>query len=127
MLKTTGSSKKLALGAFGAGNNKVIGGGSDKADKTVVNLSKNEKSRKLTRVLNIKAIEEPNFLTPNAKKAFNHLRLAFNKALILQHFDLESHIRIKTDALAYAIGRVFSQLNLDSDAPPNDLNKSDFS
>ena len=31
---------------------------------------------------NIRAIREPNFLTPNAKKAFNHLRLAFIKASI---------------------------------------------
>ena len=77
---------------------------------------------------NIGATGEPNFLTPNAKKAFNHLRLAFIEAPILRYFDPESHIRIETDASSYAIGGVLSQLNLDSDAPPNDsnLNKSDF-
>ena len=125
MLKTTGSSEKSAPRAFKAGNNKVVGGGG-RVDETVVNLSKNEKSRKSTRVPNIGTMGEPNFLTPDATKAFNYLRLAFIKAPILRHFDLESHIRIKTDASGYAIGRVLSQLNLDSDASPNDLNKSDF-
>ena len=48
-----------------------------------MNLSKNNKSRDLTRVSNIKAIGEFNFLIPNIKKAFNYLRLAFIKALIL--------------------------------------------
>ena len=81
--------------------------------------SKNEKSRKSTRVPNIGATGEPNFLTPDAKKAFNYLRLAFIKAPILQHFDPESHIRIETDVPGYAIGRVSSQLSLDSHAPSN--------
>ena len=78
---------------------------------------------------NIEAIRESNFLTPNTKKAFNYLRLAFIKTPILQHFDLESHIRIETDTSSYALGRVLSQLNLDSNAPSNNLNsnKSDFS
>ena len=39
-----------------------------------MNLSKNNKSRKLTGVPNIKATKEPIFLTFNAKKAFNYLR-----------------------------------------------------
>ena len=128
MLKTTGSSEESAPRAFRAGNDEVVGGGGGRADETVVDssTSKNEKSRKSTRVPNIGATGEPNFLTPDAKKAFNYLRLAFIKAPILQHFDPESHIRIETDALGYAIGRVLSQLNFDSDAPPNDSNKSDF-
>ena len=75
---------------------------------------------------NIKAMEKPNFLTSDAKKAFNHLRLAFIKAPIFWHFDLENHIWIETNALGYAIGGVLSQLNLDFNVPPNDLNKSDF-
>ena len=124
-MKTTGSSKESAPKAFRVDDNKVVGVGS-RANGTIVNLSKNEKSRKSTHVPNIGAMEEPNFLTPNAKKAFNHLRLAFIKASILRHFDLESHIRIETDASGYAITRVLSQLNLDSDAPLNDLDKSDF-
>ena len=59
-------------------------------------------------ISNIKAIRKPTFLTCNLKKAFNELQLAFIKALILQCFDLESHIQIKTDISSYAIGRVFS-------------------
>ena len=126
MLKTTGSSKELATRAFRAGNNEVVRDGGSRADETVVNLSKNKKSKKLTCVLNIGAMRKPNFLTSNAKKAFNHLRLAFIEALILQYFDSESHIRIETDTSSYAIGGVLSQLNLNSDVPPNDSNKSDF-
>ena len=77
---------------------------------------------------NIGATGKPNFLIPNAKTAFNYLRLTFIEVLTLRHFDLESHIRIEIDASGYAIGGVLSQLNLDSDAPPNDSNsdKSDF-
>ena len=52
----------------------------------------------------------PSFLTPGAKEAFNCLRLAFTKALILRHFDPECHIRIETDTSGYAIGGVLSQL-----------------
>ena len=126
LLKTTGSSEESASKAFRADGNEVVGGGSGRANGMVVNLSKNEKSRNSTRVPNIGATGEPNFLTPDAKKAFNHLRLAFIEAPILRHFDLESHIRIETDASGYAITRVLSQLNLDSDAPLNDLDKSDF-
>ena len=68
------------------------------------------------RMPNIGATKEPNFLTSNAKKAFNQLRLAFIKAPILQHFDLKSYIRIETDISSYAIGEVSSQLNIDSHA-----------
>ena len=128
MLKTTGSSETLAPRAFKAGNNEVVGGGGDRADETIMDLSKNKKSKKSTHVPNIGATGKSNFLTPDVKKAFNYLWLAFIKAPILRHFDLESHIRIETDASGYAIGGVLSQLNLDSDAPPNDSNsnKSDF-
>ena len=37
------------------------------------------------------------FLTPIARLAFNILRQVFIKALILHHFNLKHHIRIKTD------------------------------
>ena len=104
---------------FRADNNKVVGGDSGKANEIVVNLSKNEKSRKLMRMPNIEAMEKPNFLTLNAKKPFNHLRLAFIKALILRHFDLESHIRIETNVSGHAIGGVSSQFNLNSYTPLN--------
>ena len=129
MLKTTRLSEKSASKVFKAGNNEIVGGGGGKADETVVNSSKNEKSKKSMHVANVRAIEEPNFLTPDAKKAFNHLQLVFIKALILQHFDLESHIRIETNASGYIIGEALSQLNFDFDALSNDSNsdKSDFS
>ena len=126
MLKTTGSSEESAPRIFKAGNNEFVRGGGGRADEIIVNLSKNKKSRKSTHVPNIGAMGEPNFLTPDAKKAFNHLRLVFIKAPILRYFDSESHIWIETDASSYAISEVLSQLNLDSDAPPNDSNKSDF-
>ncbi len=53
------------------------------------------------------------FLTPEAKKAFIYLRKAFIKTLILRHFDIKCHIRIKTDASGYAIGGVLSQMTSD--------------
>ena len=121
MLKTTGSSKKLTPKTFRADNDDAIGGSGGKANETVRNSS-----RKLMCMPNIKATGEPNFLTLNAKKTFNHLWLAFIKALILRHFDLKSPIWIETDASGYAIDEVLSQLNLNSDAPPNDSNKSNF-
>ena len=37
----------------------------------------------------------PSFLTPDARKAFNRLRLVFTKASILWHFNPEYHIWIK--------------------------------
>ena len=122
MLKTTRSSEELASKTFRADDNKVVDDGD--GSKTVRNSS-----RKLTRMSNIGAIGEPHFLISDAKKAFNHLKLAFIEAQILQHFDPESHVRIETNASSYAIGGILSQLNLDSNAPPNDLNldKSDFS
>ena len=98
----------LLLKAFRADGNKIVGGGGGKANETVVNLSKKNKSRNLMRVPNIEATGEPNILTLNAKKAFNYLRLVFIKAPILQHFDLESHIWIKPDTSSYAIDGVLS-------------------
>ena len=49
-------------------------------------------------------------LTPDARRAFTQLRQAFTKALVLQHFDPEYHIWIKTDASGYAIGSMLNQL-----------------
>ena len=98
----------MAPKAFKADNNKVVDDDDGKANRTVVNVSKNEKSKKLTRMLNIRVMSELNFLIPNAKKIFNHLQLAFIKAPILQHFDLKIHIWIKTNASNYAIDGVLS-------------------
>ena len=72
LLKTIGLSK-LASKAFRADDDEVVGGGGNRVDETVVDSSKskNEKSKKLTCMPNIRATGEPNFLTSNAKKAFN--------------------------------------------------------
>ena len=80
-------------------------------------------------MLNIGAIRKPTFLTFNNKKIFNHLWLAFIKAPIFQHFNLESHIQIENNVSSYAISGMLNQLNLNFNALPNDLNlnKSDFS
>ena len=122
LLKTTESSNSASK-AFRADDNEVIGGGGGRVNETVRNSSK-----KSTCMPNIGATREPNFLTSDAKKGFNHLRLAFIKAPIFRHFDLNSHIRIQIDASGYVIGRVLSQLNFNFDVTPNDsnLNKSDF-
>ena len=76
------------------------------------NLAKSRKKlSKSGNSTNFNATEDgPKFLTPDARTAFNRLRLAFTEAPILWHFDPEYHIRIKTDALSYAIGGVLSQL-----------------
>ena len=73
LLKTTGSSE-LAPKAFKADDKEIVdgGGSGSRANRTVMNLSKNEKSRKSTHMPNIRATGEPNFLTSDAKKAFNH-------------------------------------------------------
>ena len=117
----------LVSKAFKADDNEVVGVGR-RANEIVVNLSKNEKSKKSKYMPNIGATGKPKFLTSDTKKAFNYLQLVFIKAPILQYFDLESHIQIKINASGYAIGRVLSQLNLNSNASPNNSNsnKSDF-
>ena len=127
LIKTTKSSN-LASKAFGANNNEVVSTSSSRANITILNLSKNNKSRNLTHLLNIKVIKKFTFLISNTKKIFNRLWLAFIKAPIFQHFDPKSHIRIKTDAPSYAIGILLNQLNLDFNILPNNWNsnKSDF-
>ena len=70
--------------------------GDDEVGKKVQNLSKSKKT------------VQSGFLIPETKLAFAKLRQAFNKALILYHFDEERHIRIETDVLGYAIGGVVS-------------------
>ena len=49
-----------------------------------------------------------NYLTPDAKKAFDQLCQAFTEAAILQHFNPEQYIRVQTDASRHAIGGVLS-------------------
>ena len=84
----------LAPKTFRVDDNEFVEDVGSKANGTIKNSSKskklkNNKSENSTR---IEAMEEPIFLTPGAKEAFNHLRQVFIKAPILQHFNLEYHI-----------------------------------
>ena len=122
MLKTTRSPDVLGL-EVGNGNGEVVGFGvggglAKKSGKSKgQNLSKSQKSAKSRKSLpksrnspNFSATEaRPSFITPGAKVVFNHLWLVFTEAPILQHFNSECHIWIKTDILGYAIGGVLSQ------------------
>ena len=91
--------------------------------------SKGEKSKKPSKSRNspnINATEAgPSFLTANAEKAFHCLWLAFTKALILQLFDWEYHIWIKTDVSGYAICHMLSQL-ASGTRPDGIVTKIDF-
>ena len=105
MLKITELSN-LAL-RLGANDDEVVGSGDKVDNKNLSKKSNNIKSRIQTR---IGAMEEPTFLTPSTKEAFNQLRQAFTEAPIFQHFDPECHIRIKTNAIGYTIGEDLNQL-----------------
>ena len=59
----------MVLKACGANNNKVVRVDC-RANKTVLNLSKNDKSKKLSSIPNIEAIWKPTFLTFYVKKVF---------------------------------------------------------
>ena len=76
-------------------------------------LSFNHVSHTISNIVSNSAKNISNYLTADAKKAFDQLRQAFIKALILQHFDLEQYIRVKTDASGHAIDGVLSQLTND--------------
>ena len=109
MLKTT---RSFVASTFSVDNNKVVScncsiGASGR------NVSGSNASRKMTMSKSQtknRHLEETKFLTFGVRKTFNHLKQAFTKGLILQHFDLECHIRIKTNASSYALRRVLSQL-----------------
>ena len=66
IIKLLESAQKI----FKIDDNRFVGSDDGRANETVINLSKNNKSKKLTYVLSIKITEEPNFLTLNAKKVF---------------------------------------------------------
>ncbi len=80
---------------------------------------KTAKSKKWIRAKKAKASRAKNlgqsglFFTTNARRTFTELRQAFVEAPILNHFDPERYIRIKTDASGYAIGGILSQLTSD--------------
>ena len=92
----------------GVNSNEVddeIGKKSQKTSKSK-NLSKSKILVKFKKTLGL------DFLTLRAKLAFIKLKQAFLKVLILHQFNLERHIRIKTDISSYAIGGVLSQPTL---------------
>ena len=124
MLKTTVLSQMLVANEVFA-TNEV--GGIEGDDKSIEKYGKSSKTRKLFKsqksAKSRKKLSKsenlphfnakkngPSFLTPDAKTAFNHLRLTFTKAPILWYFDPECHIWIKTDTSGYTIGGVLSQL-----------------
>ena len=126
MLKTIGStgsaaSPKETKGEIG-GNN-VIGDNMVGGDEAI-NLIKGKNQAKTTKFKILVKSKNPDFppnsrnreaetgfLTPEARLTFTQLRQTFIKASILHYFDLESYIRIETDASGYAIGGVLSQLS----------------
>ena len=52
----------------------------------------------------------PSFLIFNTKIIFNHLYLAFIKALIFRYFNQKNHISIKTNIVGYTINDMLNQL-----------------
>lgn len=54
------------------------------------------------------------FFIFKARNDFIKLRQAFVKSLILNYFDPEHYIKIKTDVFSFAIGEIFSQLTLNN-------------
>lgn len=68
------------------------------------------KSKSLVNLSNNIRVTRPDFLIFDTKKAFYHLSQMFIEAPILQYFDLEYYIQIKTNVLDYIIGDVLSQL-----------------
>ena len=75
--------------------------------------SSNHVSYIISNIVSNSAKNVSNYLTPDAKKAFDQLCQAFNEAPILQYFDPEQYIRVETDASRHVIGGVLSQLTND--------------
>ena len=72
-------------------------------------LAKSKKQSKSGNSPNFDAMEAgSSFPIPEARAAFDRLRLAFTKAPILWHFDLECYIRIEINVSGYAISSVLS-------------------
>ena len=98
MLQTIGSLKNLPLSIDMSKRNEfdIVGSGDDYKDETVERLP----SKNLNGAID--------YLTSKTMLTFTKLRKVFTKALVLQHFDPEWHIHIKTDVSGYAISRVLS-------------------
>ena len=121
MLKTTKSTKSVAnpeKTKSEVGGDNVVGnvvGGNE-----VINRTKGKSPVKTTKskiLIKSKNHDFPKsrpekagtgFFIPKTRLAFTQLSQAFVKAPILHYFDSESHIRIETDVLSYAIGCVLS-------------------
>ena len=137
MLKTTILPERSTLERLGVSDGEVdrfgIGGNGVKHAKKSGKLSKSGKlkSEKTSKSWNSAKLgkklsksgnstnsdatkNEPKYLTPDARTAFNRLWLAFTEAPILRHFDPECHIWIETDVLGYAISGVLSQLTFET-------------
>ncbi len=102
---TQAEDQDAPIAAGGAGGSGIGG--------SFENLSTAAKSAKSKKANFVRVNPGTEFLTPEAKKAFIHLKKAFTKAAILRHFDLEPDIRIRTDVLGYAISGVLSQMTSD--------------
>lgn len=86
--------------------------GIDRIIKTLPKAEKTKNSAKSKKAkVNSKAFKT-DFLMFRAKTAFLYLQTIFTKVQSLYHFDLKNHIRIKTDASEYVIGKIFSYLTL---------------
>ena len=123
------SSSIILQSLINATSDKDIGGSESNSNETnLLNLSVSKKSIRAGYLIfkstkrigdnntkkDVKAIRGFNYLTLSAKKAFNLLWHAFTQAPILQYFNSEWNIRIKTNASSHAIDRVLSQLTLDN-------------
>ena len=84
---------------------------SEKMSKSQNSAKSGKKLSKSGNSTNFDTVEDGSkFLISDTRTFFNRLWLAFTETPILQHFDLECHIRIEIDALGYVIGGVLSQL-----------------
>ena len=75
--------------------------------------SSNHISHAVSNFVSNSAKKVSNYLTPDAKRAFDQLRQAFTKVPILQHFDPEQYIRVEIDVSGHIIGKLLSQLSND--------------
>ena len=114
MLKTTSPTRLsgVLLLSINVTEKDEIGDGSSNGMKSTIISKKFTKADYLNFEVTVSA-RAFEFLTLDTKKAFNHLRHAFTKAPIFQHFNLKRHIQIETDASGHTIGGILSQLTLD--------------
>ena len=81
-------------------------------DVDIISSSGNKQDKTVKKLLFKKSNKASNYLIPKARLVFTQLRKTFTKAIILGYFNLECHIRIKTNVSNYAISSVLSQLTL---------------